>query len=555
MLTRREALQLIGLGGGAAFLAACAPSSGPVAGPSATAVPQPTAAVPSTPVVAQPTASVRTGGTLIWITDRDLSSFDMYQENSAPLLAQLAPAYSSLLRYDPLDVGKLLPDLAERWEISPDGLQYTFILRQGVRFHDGAPLTSADVKFSLDTLHAPKVPAMSIRRDWLTMVKSVEAPDPTRVVVALKYPAAELLPILGMVWTNIVPKHVAEAKGDMKKDIIGTGPFKFKAYQSGASLEYTKNEEYYDRTRPYLDGIKFLILKDQTTRLAALQTGKAHITALGGSGLTAQDAEQLEGTMKDKIKVWRHADLNVDSLTMNMSRKPWDDVRVRWAANLAFDRQAYARLVFGGAFTVGGFIPGGWGIPAAELSQMPGYRQPKDADRAEAKRLLAEAGYPEGFTTQMLVQSQAADQRRSEFAQDQLASIGIKVTFNIQESAAFFAKTTNRDYDIFMGAHGAQIVDPSPRLFQLFYTGGTQNFSLISDVTLDRQIDEQAREQTAAKRKEQVTAVERRLFELLPRISLGTPQSLTGMWLTVRNWAAHDGRFTFVSHRDTWLAE
>jgi peptide/nickel transport system substrate-binding protein len=540
MLTRREALQLIGLGGGAAFLAACAPASAPVVGP-------------STPVVAQPTASVRTGGTLIWITDRDLSSFDMYQENSAPLLAQLAPAYSSLLRYDPLDVSKLLPDLAERWEISPDGLQYTFFLRQGVRFHDGAPLTSADVKFSLDRLYAPAAPAMSVRRSWLAMVKSVEAPDPNRVVVGLKYPAAELLPILGMVWTNIVPKHVAEAKGDMKKDIVGTGPFKFKAYQQGTSLEYARNEDYYDKSRPYLDGVKFLILKDQTTRFAALQTGKAHITAVGGSGLTAQDAEQLEGTMKDKIKVWRTADLTVDSLTMNMSRKPWDDLRVRRAANLAFDRQAYARLVWGGAFTVGSFNPGV--IPSTEISQMPGYRQPKDADRAEAQRLLAEAGYPEGFPTKLLFQAQASDQRKAEYAQNQLATIGIKATFDIQESAAFFSKQLARDYDTLMEGVGAQIVDPSPRLFQLFYTGAPQNSSQLSDEALDKQIDEQAREQNPDKRKALLLGVERRLVELAPRVALGNPQTLTGMWLTVRNWAMHDGRFTYTSHRDTWLAE
>ena len=543
-LTRREALRVFGLGGSAALLAACAPT-----------VTAPGVSASATPA-AQATPAVRTGGTVIWLTDRDLSSFDMYQETSAPLLAQLAPAYSSLLRYEPLDATKLLPDLAERWEVTLDALQYTFFLRQGVRFHDGMPMTSADVKYSLDTLYNPKTGAQSVRRSWLTMIKSVEAPDANRVIVVLKYPAAELLPILGMVWTNIVPKHVAEVKGDMRKDIVGTGPFKLKAYQPGTSLEYVKNEDYYDKTRPYLDGVKFLIIKDTATRVAAFQTGKAHITGIGGAGLSAQEADQFDQTMKDKVKVWRHADLNVDSLVMNMSRKPWSDVRVRKAVDLAFDRQAYAKLVWSGAFTVGGFIPGGsWGIPASELQQQPGYRQPKDADRAEAKRLLAEAGFPQGFPVKMLVQAQSADQRRSEYALDQLASIGIKATFDTQESAAFFTKTTNRDYDIFMGAHGAQIVDPSPRLFQLFYTGGTQNFSVISDATLDKQIDEQAREQSAEKRKAQIVAIERRLFELLPRVSLGTPQTLTGMWLTVRNWAAHDGRFTFMSHRDTWLAE
>lgn len=551
VLTRREALRLAGLTGGAALLS-CVPTTpaGPTGAPTAGGIGAP---AQPTGALATATPPPRRGGSLKILTDRGVRTWALLQEASAPLLGRFSCCFSTLVRPDQLDDTKMLPDLAESWEVSSEGTRFTFRIRDGVRFHDGTPATAADAKYTLDLLRGFKNPKI----DWFEMVRSVEARDARTLVVELTYPAAEFLPILSMGWTGIVPKHIWERKYPKlgPEDIVGTGPFKFKAsaYVPDVRFEFERNPAYYDPERPYLDGIEYLVLKDAAARSLAFSAGRAHITALGGAGLSVTEAVDYETNKKDTITVWRHIDLGSSSLIINMTKPPWSDVRVRRATHLALDRDSFGKLVAEGAFTPGGFLRGR-GIPQAELLAMPGYRRPKAADLAEARRLLAEAGHPNGFKTRLLTQNASGDVAQTEWGQAQLRAMGIDAAIDVQEPTGFFERRERRDFDVFVGSLAAQIADPSADLFQSFKTGGAFNISGLSDPAIDRLIDEQARERDQQRRRSIFQDIERRLFDLLPRVPFGNEQTLTGMWNTVRNWKAHDGRFTFQQHRDTWLA-
>ncbi|MDP2952689.1 MAG: ABC transporter substrate-binding protein, partial [Chloroflexota bacterium] len=244
------------------LLAACAPAASPTPAPTkpaptvAPAAPAPTAA--PAPAAEKP----RSGGILTSSFSGDPSSFDSHQERTVLNLAPVAPAYSLLVQNDPADNSKIIPDLAERWEVSPDGKVYTFYIRKGVKFHDGKPATSADVKANFDRIIFPPKGVLSHRKDTLQSVEKLEAPDDYTVRFILKFPHAGFLQMVGNPYNSIFPKHVLEAKGDMKKDIVGTGPFKLKDFNRGVSFELVKNPDYFVPGRPYLDGITFYIIKD-----------------------------------------------------------------------------------------------------------------------------------------------------------------------------------------------------------------------------------------------------------------------------------------------------
>jgi peptide/nickel transport system substrate-binding protein len=504
---------------------------------------------------AQDAGNSKSGGTLIWIHDRDLDHYDLHQITSTTTARPLVCAYSQLVQYDQLDQNKIIPDLAETWEISSDGLTYTFHLRQGVRFHDGQPLTSADAKTSLERLYNPPDGVLSPQKDWLAAIDSVETPDPSTVVLHLKFPAGYLINILGMGFASIYPKHILDAKGDMKADIVGTGPFKLAAHDRGVSVKFVKNDDYYRKDRPYLDGIEFRVIRDASTRYNVFKTANAHITSVGGSGLNVQQADEMRSTMADKVTVWNTADLSGEIVSMNMSRKPWDDVRVRRAIHLGIDRQAYAKAVYGGAFTVSGhFYQQPWGLPHDELLKMPGFRQPKDEDRAEAKKLISDAGIPSDFEARILTQNSSDDQSKSTFLQDQLSRIGIKSRLDIQDPTPYADSLfVKHDYDLVIAAYGAQIVDPAVGLNQRWHTGAARNLSLSNFTDIDALIDQQNRETDQEKRAAIVREIEGLLLDHVPDAPMGFNDTLTGMWNTVKNWRMHDGRWTFLKHESTWL--
>jgi peptide/nickel transport system substrate-binding protein len=202
------------------------------------------------------------GGVLTQDTFADPPHFDLHQSETITALLPLAPCYSRLIQPDPFDVDKLIPDLAERWDISKDGKVYTFHLRRGVKFHHGKPLAAEDVKASWDRIISPPKGVFSVRKLIFEAIGGIEAPDAQTVRFVLKRPNWSLLTNMAHGWNVIFPKDILDAKGDMKRDVVGTGPFKFKQYVRGVSLEVERNPDYHVKGRPYLDGVKTFFIPD-----------------------------------------------------------------------------------------------------------------------------------------------------------------------------------------------------------------------------------------------------------------------------------------------------
>src|SRR5262245_33577491 len=220
----------------------------------------------------------RKGGVLLAVIGADPPSLDPHQESTFANIQLVAPLYSLLLQIDPFNYPKIIGDVATDWKISPDGLTYTFKLRPGIRFHDGSPLTSADVKATYDKIVSPPEGVASVRKEAYTSVERIEAPDPTTVVFQLKFPSASLLGYLASPWNVIFPKKYLDKDPNyFKTNVVGSGPFKFKSYTRGSTFEGERNPDYFIKDRPYLDGYKFFISPETSVRAAAIRSGRAYI--------------------------------------------------------------------------------------------------------------------------------------------------------------------------------------------------------------------------------------------------------------------------------------
>lgn len=232
---------------------------------------------------------------------------------------------------------------------------------------------------------APAVPVTeTVPAASKTAAPTVETPDEQSVKLVLAYPSVGLISHLALAPAAIMPKHIIDKKGDMKDDVVGTGAFKFKRFDRGSSMELERNPAYFIAERPYLDGIRIFYIRDQATAIAALRTGRVDflINPSDASVMTIKETfkEATPGQMRKSQ--WRAIYLPVD-------KAPFNDIRVRRAIQLAVDRQAAIKVIMGGMAESGSIIPEAMGgIPDEEMVKRPGYRQPKEADIAEAKKLL-----------------------------------------------------------------------------------------------------------------------------------------------------------------------
>jgi peptide/nickel transport system substrate-binding protein len=500
----------------------------------------------------------RRGGVLLAAIGADAPSLDPHQEQTFATLQPVAPLYSTLLQIDPYNYPKVIGDLATEWTISPDGLTYAFKLRDNVRFHDGSPLTSADVKASYEKIIWPPQGVRSIRAPHYASVASIEAPNPTTVIFKLKYSSASLLTNFASPWNVIFPKKYLDKDPNyFKANAIGSGPFKLKAFTRGSTFEGERNPDYFIKDRPYLDGYKYFISTETSVRAAAIRSGRAHVEF---RHLPDTEVESIKKQLGDKVVV-QHTPFVINfGISMNQTVKPFTDVRVRKALTLGIDRYTGGRVLYSltGLRDVGGLTRPGteWSMSPAELERFPGFSRDIEKSRAEARKLLAEAGYPNGFKVVLKNRNiKVPYQDFAVYVLQEWRKIGIEAEHRPLETATWYADGRDKgNFELMVYPYGHFVDDPDA-LLDPFISKGSRNWSRFSDPAIDDLYQRQARAIDPAERRKLVIEAQ--------KIVLDHVYHLPGLWWTrnvvhwakMKNYIAPPSHFTNQKLQDVWLAE
>jgi len=394
------------------------------------------------------------GGTLTYVIPADAPPrLDGHREGTFAMLHATAPFYSVLIRINPENPSSTTDFVCDLCTAMPqptdDGKTYTFKIREGVKFHDGSPLTAADVAKSWQMIIDPPAGVRSPRQSWYEMVDKVEAPDPTTVVFHLKFATNAFLPAVADPFTFIYKKEIIDQDPRWyEKNILGSGPFKFAEYETGQAIKGVRNPDYYRKGLPYLDGFTGIFAEKQAVRVEAIRSGRA---AMEFRGLPPAARDELVKALGDKLVV-EESDWNCGSMiTPNHKKKPFDDARVRRALTLAIDswHGAPALSKIANVRTVGGIVFPGSPLAATkdELQQMAGFWPDIEKSRVEAKRLLKEAG-AENLSFELL--NRDVDQPYKYvgiWLVDQWAKIGVKVTQKVAATGPWFQAMRSAQYD------------------------------------------------------------------------------------------------------------
>jgi peptide/nickel transport system substrate-binding protein len=461
------------------------------------------------------------GGELVFVVPAaGFPSMDAHREETYAVIHPLRPFYSLLIKVDPnnpSDPSDFVGDVAESWSKSSDGLTYTFKIRKGVKFHDGSTLTARDVKATFDKIIFPPEGVVSDRKAMYFMVKSVDAPDPATVVFHLKFATAAFLPALANPFNWIYKADIlAKDIHWYETHVMGSGPFKFKEYVAGSHVTGVRNPDYFMPGLPYLDGFRAIFIKQEAPELAAIRGDRAMINF---RAFPPKAVDELKHAMGDQLAVQESAWNCGLYLAPNHKVKPFDDPRVRRALSLALDRWEGSKVLSKIAIvkTVGGLVFPGHALAASkpELETIAGYEPDIAANRKEARRLLREAGVPDGFSFKL--HNRAVEQPYKAvgiWVIDQWRQIGLNVEHWVEPTAPFFATLRGGNFAVSMDFNCQAVVNPVLDLSKFLSNDrSSANYAQYQDRALDGIYDEIVHETDPAKLNGLVRRFEKRVLD------------------------------------------
>jgi peptide/nickel transport system substrate-binding protein len=436
------------------------------------------------------------GGVIQWYLPDDPPDLDPHMQTTSSLQWVLGMTYNGLLKFDiqpghgpeSVEASTPVPDLAESYEASDDGLEYVFELREGVLFHDGEEFTAEDASYSLDRIRSD---GPEFQRAYaFTPVTETEATDTYELTVRMSEPYAAFINQVAVAYTRMAPMHAIEELGDLRQDIIGTGPFKLQQYQRGQSMILEANEDYFVEGLPRADGIEMTIMPDASTRLSSFLAGQLHIFRAG----SVSELETVQGQIDD-VQLEEFVNVGLAGLGCNTQVEPLNDVRVRQAIFLAIDQDEIIRVSHQGRGVKERAVPGpmaAWQVPWDELplSDAP------NPDRA--RELLEEAGYPDGFDITIKTVYRYT-QEDATIAAEMLREVGINAEIIDVEYGAFLDERNTGDFELIAFAL-APFGDIEDVTMALYHTQASRNYGHWGNEELDAlfeagqvELDEDAR--------------------------------------------------------------
>jgi len=550
VLTSLVAAMLVGCGSSATQTPV--PTSAPTAVPPTASAPptaEPSVAPPPTAAPSpQPTESAapqpQVGGVLTMAWSEEPQSFNPIGPMNNGSIFTIVQMFDQLVELKP-GTKDVVPGLAESWEVSPDGMSYTFHIRDA-KFSNGDPVTIDDVKFSVDRFINPEV---NVNYSFLVQnAKDAEIVDPKTIRINMKSVDASFLQTLTEFFASIVPKKVVESLGEeaFGENPVGTGPFMLKSWTRGQKAEMVRNPSYWRPGQPYLDGVTFLFIKDDITRILKLQSGEAQ-AAVPIPVSQVQALGNIAG-----LKVLIEPALTQYHVYLNNAAKPLDDKLVRQALNYATPKEIINELAFAGVARVANTMT------TATLfwdESVPPYAY--DIDKA--KELMAQSSAPDGFPLPLLiVAGDVGVQQTATILQAEWAKIGVKVEILPLDQAAVEAKRGSKDFmaNLFPANLVSSDVFDDNLMTSIFldYTSCCESvWTSYNSPEVTKLIRDANSTLDPAKRQEMYSQVQKTTMEDAPFVSLLLPPHRSAVRDTVQGFATLPTGWWLL--QDVWLSQ
>ena len=464
-------------------------------------------------------------GGILKIYHRDSPpSASIHEEATYSTVIPFMPIFNNLVMYKQ-DVAQnsfqsIVPDLASSWSWNEGNTELTFKLRQGVKWHDGKPFTANDVKCTFDLLMGKSKDSLrkNPRQDWYKNVTEVKVNGDDEVAFHLQRPQPALLALLASGYSPIYPCHVSAR--DMRIKPIGTGPFKFVEFKQNESIKITRNEDYWKKDHPYLDGIEFTIIPNRSTAILAFVAGKFEMTF--PTEVTIPLLKDVKSQAPQAL--CSLVPINVSTnLIVNRDKPPFDNADLRRAMALALDRKAFVDILSEGKDDIGGSMlppPAGvWGMPPEMLKTIPGYGPDIQANRAQARKLMEKLGYGPDKRLSIKVSTRNINVYRDPavILIDQLKDIYIDGELEVVETSNWHSKVTRKDYAVGLNLTGSSVDDPDQNFYENYGCGSERNYTDYCNKELEKLFDQQSGETDLEKRKKLVWEIDKKLQEDVAR--------------------------------------
>jgi peptide/nickel transport system substrate-binding protein len=470
-------------------------------------------------LLAGPALAQKYGGTLR-VSHRDNPpSASIHEEATISTIMPFMSVYNNLVVFDPDSKqnrpDRIVPDLATEWAWSQDGNDLTFKLRQGVKWHDGKPFTSADVKCTWDMLTGNDSKLRkNPRKSWYFNLKEVTTKGDYEVTFHLKRPQPSLLTMLAGGMSPVYPCHVNPAK--MRTHPIGTGPFKFVSFKQNESIKLAKNPDYWKKGRPYLDAIEYRIIKSRATSLLAFVANQHDLT------FTAEIAAPALKDLKSQAP-WAICEMlptnTQGNLLVNRDKPPFDNPKIRKAMVLAIDRSAFTEIIGQGTNRQGGaMLPppeGLWGMPPDFLATVTGYGADHEKAREEGRAIMKSLGYGPDNPLKIKVSTRNIPSYRDQavILIDHLKQVYIEGELEPLETAVWYNRLLKRDFTVGMNIQGVGIDDPDVVFYETYSCGSERNYTNYCNPETEKLFDQQSRMSDIEARKKLVWEIDKKLQE------------------------------------------
>ena len=481
-------------------------------------------------------------GGVLRIAHRDNPpSASIWEEATASTDMPFMAVFNNLVMFDPDSPqnrgDRIIPELGTSWTWGADDRSLTFRLHDGVKWHDGKPFTSADVKCTWDMVTGKVESKMrkNPRKAWWFNIREITTNGPLEVTFHLHDPQPSFLTMLAGGFSPVYPCHVSAEK--MRTAPIGTGPFKFVEFKQNESISLARNPAYWKPGRPYMDAIEWTIVPNRATMIMALEAGKFDLEKTGE--IPPEMVKDVKAVVPNMQCVVQPSN-GQGNVLLNREKPPFDNSMMRRAVVLSIDRRAFSDIISHGLDQLGGAMlappQGVWGWSPEFMETVPGYGADVEKSREEGRRIMREMGYGPDNPLQIKVTTRNVPGYRdlAVILIDHLKSIYIRAEMEALDSSVWYARLLRKDYLIGMNGQATGIDDPDVMFFEHYSCGSERNYTGYCNPDLEKLFHKQSQMKDFTARRQLVWEIDKRLQEDAARPVVVQIQEGTCWWPEVK---------------------